>query len=315
MTSSMSKKHTLYRTAQHFSVAISRLALDNQAEFDRCIDTILNTSGHVIVCGMGKSGLIGQKISASLSSTGTPSFFMHPGEALHGDLGMITQHDTLLLISNSGETSEMLTVLPALSRLGNPIIGMAKHSDSSLAKLSHVFLKINYDSELCPNNLAPTTSTLLTLALGDAITVALIEARSFKPQDFAKYHPGGSLGRRLLTLVKDMMHRPPFPTVESTVTLREALLVMTEGRLGLCVINKGNAFAGVLTDGDVRRAILAQKNALELEVSAFMSRSPVCIHEDARFEEAESLMRNQKVKQLIAQNDTGEMTGIIEIFD
>ncbi len=306
---------TLIKAAKEFSDVILKIDEHNHQTFDDAIELILNTKGHLIVCGVGKSGLIGQKISASLSSTGTPSFFMHPVEALHGDLGMVTKDDLLLLISNSGATSEILALLPAIKGQNNKIISMVSNIDSKLAKASDVVLYLKYEMEFCPNNLAPTTSTLLTLAMGDALTVALIEARGFQADDFAKFHPGGHLGRKLLTRVKDVMHTDQLPFADLEMNLHEVLLIMTQGRMGLCLVLKDQKLAGILTDGDVRRALLKQPDALNQPVRNFMSKDPVTITLNALLSEAETVMRQHKVKQLVAIDEGGEIQGLLEIFD
>ena len=306
---------TLIKAAKEFSDVILKIDEHNHQAFDDAIELILNTKGHLIVCGVGKSGLIGQKISASLSSTGTPSFFMHPVEALHGDLGMVTKDDLLLLISNSGASSEILALLPAIKGQNNKIISMVSNIDSKLAKASDVVLYLKYEMEFCPNNLAPTTSTLLTLAMGDALTVALIEARGFQADDFAKFHPGGHLGRKLLTRVKDVMHTDQLPFADLEMNLHEVLLIMTQGRMGLCMVLKDQKLAGILTDGDVRRALLKQPDALNQPVRNFMSKDPVTIALNALLSEAETVMRQHKVKQLVAIDESGEIQGLLEIFD
>ena len=303
-------------TATHYVEVLQHLTKGNEQAFERALDIILSTKGHVIVIGMGKSGLIGQKIAASLASTGTPSFFVHPGEALHGDLGMITDEDSLLLISNSGETPEIVSILPALVARQRPLISILKYAQSTLGKASDVNLTLNYDVELCPHNLAPTTSTLLTLALGDALTVALMHKRQFQSADFAQFHPGGSLGRRLLTRVKDVMHTTSLPVMESMTTMRDALLVMTDGRLGVGLVMDNERLVGMITDGDLRRALMQSgEGVLDQVVSTFMSAHPVTVDEDVSFGEAEELMRQHKIKLLVVLNKAGRMSGVLEVFD
>ena len=311
----MSHSKYLKQASEHFSENLKRLADNNETAFDKAVEMILKTKGHLIISGIGKSGLIAQKISSSLASTGTPSFFMHPSEALHGDLGMITDHDTILLVSNSGETSELLSIMPSLERRKNPIISLLGNINSTIARSSEVVLNLNYETEFCPNNLAPTTSTLQTMALGDALTVALIEARQFKEADFARFHPGGALGKRLVTQVKDIMHTPPLPYVESGTLLSDALVVMSKGRLGLCLIMQGKKLEGIMTDGDLRRSLLVDELALRKPIDEFMAVAPIMINENAKFAEAEMLMRQKRIKQLVATSKSGEVTGVIEVFD
>jgi arabinose-5-phosphate isomerase len=284
--------------------------------FSETIDSILATQGRVVVSGMGKSGLVGQKIAATFASTGTPSFFMHPGEALHGDLGMILPNDLVLLISNSGETEEVLRLLPALKRFGNRVIAMTGGRTSTLAKFADHVLDISVEREICPLNLAPTTSTLVTMAMGDALAVTLMEKRGFEPQDFARFHPGGSLGRKLLTKVADVMHTQNLPTVYATATMRETMLKMTAGRLGVAVITEesNQQILGILTDGDLRRAFSERQAQLESPVRAFMTKNPVTIHSQAQFLDAEALMLQRKIKVLVVA-DQGQFQGLVEIYD
>jgi arabinose-5-phosphate isomerase len=283
-------------------------------KFDTIIQIILAGSGRLIVCGMGKSGLVGQKMAATFASTGTPSFFLHPAEALHGDLGMIVPGDIVLMISNSGETDEVLRLLPALQRFGNTVVAMTGGQDSSLAKSSQHVIDISVEREICPLNLAPTTSTLVTMAMGDALAVALMEARGFEPQDFAKFHPGGSLGRKLLTKVRDVMHTQNLPIVGKTATLHETMLRMTAGRLGLALVTEGERLLGILTDGDLRRALSERNGQLADPVSRFMSNKPVTIDSDTQLFEAEQMMLDKKIKLLIVV-DNEQLKGVVEIYD
>lgn len=294
--------------------SILNLASAVDESFERATELIYTCSGRVIISGMGKSGLVGRKIAATFSSTGTPSYFLHPGEALHGDLGAIQPDDVVILISNSGETEEVLRLLPSLQDFGNRIISITGKADSTLATNSTVALILPDDREVCPNELAPTTSTLVTMALGDALAVALITLRDFKPVDFARYHPGGSLGRRLLTRVKNVMHTR-VPVVAADAPLYEAIDVMTKGRLGMAVVLNGEALAGVLTDGDLRRAMLADRQALEQPVSRFMTRSPITVNPEQRLAAAEDLMRARNVHALVVQDETGAVVGLVDIFD
>lgn len=294
--------------------SILHLAASVDASFERAAELIYTCRGRVIISGMGKSGLVGRKIAATFSSTGTPSYFLHPGEALHGDLGAIQPDDLVILISNSGETEEVLRLLPSLEDFGNRIISITGKAESTLATHSTVALILPDDREVCPNDLAPTTSTLVTMALGDALAVALITLRDFKPVDFARYHPGGSLGRRLLTRVANVMHtRVPFVAVAAP--LYEAIDVMTKGRLGMAVVLDGERLAGVLTDGDLRRAMLADRQALDQPVDRFMSRSPITVRPEARLAEAEDLMRARNVHALVVQDESGAVVGLLDIFD
>jgi arabinose-5-phosphate isomerase len=304
------------------AAAVNSLVPRIDEKFEHVVQLVLRSTGRFIVCGMGKSGLVGQKMAATFASTGTPSFFMHPAEALHGDLGMIVPGDILLLISNSGETDEVLRLLPALERFGTTVVAMTGDVGSTLAKAAHHVLDISVEREICPLNLAPTTSTLVTMAMGDALAVALMQARGFEPQDFAKFHPGGSLGRKLLTKVKDVMHTKNLPMVLGTASLRETMLTMTAGRLGLALVVKqmpspphnSLALDGLLTDGDLRRALSEKNASLEDPVSMFMTRNPLSIRSDRPFFEAETVMLERKVKCLVVLDDN-QLRGVIEIYD
>jgi len=296
--------------------ALRRAAAELGSEIDEAVRLILECEGRVIISGMGKSGIVGKKIAATFASTGTRSFFVHPGEAYHGDLGMIAPEDVVILISFSGETEEVVRLIPSLSRFGNRIICMVGNRASTVAKHADVVLYTPAERESCPNNLAPTTSTTVTIALGDALAVALMEARGFRPEDFAEYHPGGSLGRRLLTRVRDAMRRDNLPITDPARPLRDCLWEMTQARLGLVlVLDEQRRAQGILTDGDLRRALLGTPDALALPVGQFMSRSPVTIREDEMLVDAEAIMRERKIKALIVVDETDAVAGILEIFD
>ena len=236
--------------------ALATLEADVGAPFLKALSLIQHSTGHVVVSGMGKSGIIGRKIAATLASTGTPSLFLHPAEAIHGDLGMVRQGDVVLAISNSGDTEEIMRLLPAFDRLQTHLIAMTSNPHSNLARHAEVVLNIAVDREACPLNLAPTTSSLNTLVLGDALAVALMEMRGFQEADFAATHPGGSLGRRLLTHVRDKMRTQNLPFVDGNAPVQDALLTMTEGRLGMAIIGSPDQLEGVITDGDLRRVLV-----------------------------------------------------------
>ncbi|MBY4895865.1 SIS domain-containing protein [Cupriavidus sp. AU9028] len=294
--------------------ALAAMAQSFGTEIEAAVDMILRCRGRLIVSGMGKSGLIGRKMAATFSSTGTPSYFLHPAEALHGDLGVIRHDDVVMLISNSGETEEILRLLPSLQDFGNAIVGISSNRNSTLARHSTVFLHLPMEREVCPNNLAPTTSTLLTLALGDALAVALIQLRGFKPLDFARFHPGGSLGRKLLTRVADVMHKR-IPAVHPSAPLQDAINSMTSGRLGLTVVMDGEQLAGIFTDGDLRRAIAKDPAALSRPVSHFMTANPITVTAGTRLSDAEVLMRDGNIRALIVLDDEGQVAGVLDIFD
>lgn len=271
-----------------------------------------NCTGRVIVSGMGKSGHIGTKIAATLASVGTPSFFMHPGEAFHGDLGMVTKEDVLLLISYSGETDEILKIIPSLQHFGNKIISITGGTTSTLAKNSHVVLDASVEKETCPNNLAPSTSTTLTLVIGDALANTLTLEKDFSPMDFARFHPGGSLGKRLLTFVRDEMRSDNLPVVSADTSVTDVLMVMTETRTGLALVLEDGSLQGVITDGDVRRFLIAGESIVDSQAEHLMNPTPRLISASARLTEAEELMREKHIKWLVVSEDGKKVDGIIE---
>ncbi|GMM10234.1 KpsF/GutQ family sugar-phosphate isomerase [Campylobacter lari] len=283
-------------------------------DFNKAIELILSIKGRCVVSGMGKSGHIGAKIAATLASTGTPSFFMHPGEALHGDLGMLTSEDVLLAISNSGETEEVLKLIPVIKKRKIPLIVMVGNQNSTLAKQADIFINIAVKKEACPLQLAPTSSTTATLAMGDAIAVALMRARNFRPDDFALFHPGGSLGRKLLTRVSDLMVSNNLPIVSPESEFNELVDVMTSGKLGLCVVFENEKLVGIITDGDLRRALRANgKPRFDFRAKEIMSESPKTIEASAMASEAEELMLKHKIKEIVVtQNE--KIVGIIQLY-
>ncbi|GAB3489176.1 KpsF/GutQ family sugar-phosphate isomerase [Marinomonas epiphytica] len=304
------------RTLSTQAQALANLSTRINDSFAQAVKMLLSNTGRTIVCGMGKSGLIGKKIAATLASTGTPSFFLHPGEAFHGDLGMIQPQDTLILISYSGETEELMRLLPSLKNFGNPCIALVGNMASTLAKHCDCVLDISVDRETCPNNLAPTTSTTMTAAVGDALAVALMEVRDFQPQDFARFHPGGSLGRKLLTRVKDLMHKDQLPICTPETPLREAISVMTKGRMGVVLIQQQDNLLGIFTDGDLRRAMLKEMpNMIHQPISAWMTPNPKTINENIMIVQAEEKMLQDKITLLVVVNDEQKLTGILEIYD
>lgn len=307
-----SARRTLSTQAQ----ALANLANNVTEEFAKAVRMILESKGRTIICGMGKSGLIGKKIAATLASTGTPSFFLHPGEAFHGDLGMIQAQDTLILISYSGETEELMRLLPSLKSFGNPSIALVGNIESTLAKHCDCVLDISVDRETCPNNLAPTTSTTMTAAMGDALAVALMECRNFQPQDFARFHPGGSLGRKLLTRVKDLMHKNDLPVCTPETTLKDAISVMTHGRMGVVLIQEAEKLLGIFTDGDLRRAMLKESEGMiHKPMAVLMTSNPKTINENVMIVQAEEQMLRDKITLLVVVDDSQNVSGILEIYD
>ncbi|MGB8419143.1 KpsF/GutQ family sugar-phosphate isomerase [Paraburkholderia sp.] len=293
------------------SRALSNLAQRLDENFSDAIDWILNSTGRVVVCGMGKSGIIGKKIAATLASTGTPSFFMHPGEAYHGDLGMITPSDTFLTISNSGETDEVIKLIPFLRNNGNYLVALTGNPKSTLAKAAHCHLDVGVDQEACPLQLAPTSSTTAALAMGDALAVTLMKARGFRPENFARLHPGGSLGRRLLSRVEDEMVRRDLPFVTEETRTIEVLQTMTHGRLGVAVVRRAVGW-GVITDGDIRRAIETFGDTLFSRVAAdMMSADPTMVPVGTRVEDALMLMDERQINALLVF-DGDDVVGVFK---
>lgn len=286
----------------------------NKIQYRLALSLMFHCKGHVIICGMGKSGHVGRKISATLASTGTPSFFVHPAEAFHGDLGMITSDDVVILISNSGETDEILKLIPSLKNFGNRIIAITGGLQSTLAKNADALLEISMQSESCPNNLAPTTSTTLTMAIGDALASALMNKRHFMPNDFAKFHPGGSLGRRLLTRLKDVMSHK-LTKVTPITPLRDVIVSMTQDHHGIALVIDDNKLAGVITDGDLRRTLARQDFDLNIfKAKDIMTKDPITASQHAMLTDAEELMRKHQIKQLLVLDDTDLPVGVVEFY-
>ncbi len=294
--------------------AILDLAKNLDENFNQAVNLMLNTKGRCIVSGMGKSGHIGAKIAATLASTGTPSFFIHPGEALHGDLGMLTPEDVLIAISNSGETEEILKIIPAIKKRKIPLIVMCGKKNSTLVKQSDIFLNIAVEKEACPLQLAPMSSTTATLVMGDALAAALMKVRNFKPDDFALFHPGGSLGRKLLTKVKDLMVSSNLPIVHPDTEFNDLVDVMTSGKLGLCVVLENEKLVGIITDGDLRRALKASdKLRFDFKAKEIMSTNPKVVDADAMASEAEEIMLKHKIKEIIVGKEE-RVVGIIQLY-
>ncbi|EAH9857468.1 KpsF/GutQ family sugar-phosphate isomerase [Campylobacter jejuni] len=294
--------------------AILDLATNLDENFNQAVNLMLNTKGRCIVSGMGKSGHIGAKIAATLASTGTPSFFIHPGEALHGDLGMLTSEDVLIAISNSGETEEILKIIPAIKKREIPLIVMCGKKNSTLVKQGDIFLNIAVEKEACPLQLAPMSSTTATLVMGDALAAALMKVRNFKPDDFALFHPGGSLGRKLLTKVKDLMVSSNLPIVHPDTEFNDLVDVMTSGKLGLCVVLENEKLVGIITDGDLRRALKASdKPRFDFKAKEIMSINPKVVDADAMASEAEGIMLKHKIKEIIVGKEE-KVVGIIQLY-
>jgi arabinose-5-phosphate isomerase len=298
------------------SKEIANLSKRLTDDFEKAINAILQSSGKLIVSGMGKSGIVGKKIAATLASTGTPSFFLHPGEAYHGDLGMIEENDIVLLISNSGETDEVLKLIPFLKHQKNCTISMSGNDDSTLAKNTNYHLNIAVDKEACPLFLAPTSSTTATLVMGDALAVTLMKLRDFKEENFAKFHPGGSLGRRLLTTVGDVMKKKNLPIISSQATIKEVIQRISEGKLGLVAIIDNNKIMGIITDGDIRRTMESrEKDFFNLKAEDLMSNHPKLIYESDKLISASNIMSQHKINSLLVVNESNDLVGVVQVYD
>jgi arabinose-5-phosphate isomerase len=298
------------------SKEIKNLTNNLTQDFEKSVKDIYKSKGKLIVSGMGKSGIIGKKIAATMASTGTPSFFLHPAEAYHGDLGMIESSDIVLLISNSGETDEVLKLIPFLKSQGNTIIGMSGNPDSTLAKNSTYHLNIHIQKEACPLQLAPTSSTTATLVMGDALAIALMKLRDFKDSDFAQFHPGGSLGRRLLTKVEDVMHKENLPICTKKSNIKEIIQIVSRARLGLAIVmEEDSSIIGIITDGDIRRAMESQEERFfSLKAKDLMTQNPKTINPKAKLMEAQTLMAKYKVNSLLVV-DSNRLVGVVQIYD
>lgn len=305
------------RTVRMETEAVAELEQRINGQFQRACEMILQCRGRAIVTGMGKSGHIGRKMAATLASTGTPSFFVHPGEASHGDLGMITRDDLVIAISNSGSSAEVLTLLPLLKRLSIPMVSMTGKRDSPLAQAADANLDISVQTEACPLNLAPTSSTTVTLVMGDALAVALLEARGFTAEDFAFSHPGGALGRRLLLKVEDVMHAgDELPQVSTDTLLSKALLEMTSKGFGMTtIVDPKGGLLGVFTDGDLRRVIDQKVELDKATMEQVMSRRPKTVSADTLAAEALRIMEDYKITALVVEDEAHFPVGVLHMHD
>lgn len=298
--------------------AVHALIEKLNGSFERAIDTIFEARGRVVVTGMGKSGLVGKKIAATLASTGTPAFFLHPAEASHGDLGMVTSRDIIIAISNSGETDEITDLIPFLKRFGVSVISMTGNQNSTLAKASDVSLDISVKEEACPLGITPTASTTAALAMGDAIAVALLVKRGFRQEDFASFHPSGSLGKKLFVRVKDLMHKGvALPVIGSSTPVMDAVMEISSKRLGIAIVaDKAGKLLGVVTDGDVRRGIQKWgKDFFDMKAEEVMTRSPKSISSEELAAKALSVMQTYSITSLVVPDSEGRVVGIIHLHD
>ena len=283
--------------------------------FDNAVELIFRCHGKVIVTGVGKSGHIGAKIAATLSSTGTPSFFINPLDVFHGDLGVMTKEDVVLAISNSGQTDELLRFIPMVLHMEIPIVGMSGNPSSLLAKYSTYHINVSVTKEACPLNLAPTSSTTATLAMGDALAVALMEKRNFRPQDFAQFHPGGELGKRLLTTAGDVMRTEEMPLITPEMHLGEAIILVSKGKLGLGIAQRNGEIAGLITDGDIRRAMEKGKaQFFDKTVADIMTASPKTVTSDTKISEVQGIMNRYKIHSVLVTDGHNHLLGVVDHY-
>ncbi|MDK2041169.1 KpsF/GutQ family sugar-phosphate isomerase [Aliarcobacter butzleri] len=306
-------KDVLLTEAKELEKTANKISFD----IEKAIDLIVNSKGKLIVTGVGKSGLVGAKIAATLASTGTSSFFLHPTEAMHGDLGMIGKDDIVLGISYSGESEELIQILPHLKRLNIPLIAMAKSENSTLAKYADVFINIAVDKEACPLDTAPTSSTTLTMAMGDALAVCLMKKRDFRKEDFASFHPGGSLGKKLFVKVDDLLKKDNLPTVSRETKLKDAIIVMSEGRLGnVIIVDENRTVFGVLSDGDLRRALMNENFSINCNVEDIATLNPKTLkNKDLLASDALQIIENYKIQLLIVTDENNKLIGLLHIHD
>lgn len=315
-----SQKHMILETAREVllneSEALLRIREGLNGEFVAAVELILGCSGKVILTGIGKSGLVAKKIAATLASTGTPSFYLNPSEAFHGDLGMISKEDVIMALSYSGETDEVLKIVPFIHENGNRLIAMTGNSESALAKNSDILLNVEVEREACILHLAPTSSTAAQLALGDALACALMKLRNFSAQDFARLHPGGSLGRRLLMRVEQIMRKHDLPIVTEEATAIEMIHEISRGGLGLIVVQRQEEILGIITDGDIRRAMQSrQAGFFDIRPMDIATREPKMIHPESKLIEAEREMTRNKVNSLLVVDNDKHLVGVVQIYD
>lgn len=308
-------KEVARRCLEEEAKAIMSVIPQLDESFDQAAQLLYHCQGKVVVTGVGKSGHVGAKIAATLASTGTPAFYLNPLDAFHGDLGMLSRSDVVVALSNSGQTDELLRIVPFLKEHHIPLIGISGNADSLLARYSDVHILLHVSREACPLNLAPTSSTTAQMALGDAIAVALMEARHFAESDYAQFHPGGSLGKRLLTTARDVMRTDDLPTIDPDITLGEAIILVSRGKLGLAVPMVDGHIVGLITDGDVRRAMESLKqDFFNVPVSQVMTRTPKCVRPDTKIEEIQRIMHQNKIHTVLVVDDERHLLGVVDHF-
>ncbi len=304
-------KETLQIEADALLNAMDRIS----DEMNEAVECVSSCKGKLIITGVGKSGLIGAKMAATFASTGTPSFFLHPTEALHGDLGMIGSEDVVLAISYSGESGELSAILPHIKRFNIPLIGMTRNAQSSLGKFSDIVLSIEIAKEACPLGIAPTSSTTLTLALGDALAVCLMYAQDFQKEDFASFHPGGALGRQLFVKVSDLMRKEDLPFISKETLVKDAILIISEGRLGTALlVDENKTLLGLISDGDIRRALLQEGFSLEEKISKYATMNPMTIKDENMLaSDALVLIEKKKIQLMVVTDENNSVKGVLHI--
>ena len=308
-------KEIAIKCFQDEAQAVLNLIPQLDDNFDKAVDVIYTCKGKVIITGVGKSGHVGAKMAATLSSTGTPAFFINPLDVFHGDLGVITPDDVVIAISNSGQTDELLRFIPYLLEHNIPLIGISGNSDSLLAKYSYSHITVAVKQEACPLNLAPTSSTTATLAMGDALACALIEVRKFKAKDFAQFHPGGTLGKRLLATARDVMRSNDLPIIPPSMKLGEAIIHVSKGKLGLCVVEVDGKVVGLITDGDVRRAMESlQDKFFNVPVSDVMTKLPKCVSPETKIARIQAIMHKNKIHTVLVVDEDMHLLGVVDHF-
>ncbi len=312
----MNFKETIKEVLLTEAKELERSSQNISFDIEKAIELIISSKGKLIVTGVGKSGLVGAKIAATLASTGTSSFFLHPTEAMHGDLGMIGKEDIVLAISYSGESEELIQILPHLKRFNIPMIAMARDENSTLAKYANIFIDIKVQKEACPLDTAPTSSTTLTMAMGDALAVCLMKKRNFQKEDFASFHPGGSLGKKLFIKVSDLLRSENLPIVSRETKLKDAIVTMSEGRLGSVIITEEDKVVGLLSDGDLRRALMKSDFSMDCKVEKIATKNPKTLNnQNLLASEALEFIENHKIQLLIITDKENTLIGILHIHD
>lgn len=313
MVNNINVKGVAERCLRDEATAILNIIPQLDEQLDRVVELLLHCTGKVIITGVGKSGHVGEKIAATLASTGTPAFYINPLDAFHGDLGMITQSDVVVALSNSGQTEELLRIVPFLKEHKIPLVGISGNADSLLARNADLHILLHVAEEACPLNLAPTSSTTVQLAFGDALAIALMEVRHFQARDFAQFHPGGSLGRRLLTIASDVMRTENLPLLSPSMSLAEAVTLVSKGKMGMAVVMEGDRVAGVITDGDVRRTMQTRReDFFDVTVGEVMTRQPKSVGPDTKLPMVQRMLQENNIHAVPVVDAEHHLLGIVD---